>query len=95
MWQTGHGGESGPQESVAEILNSLGRAKDLVRQILTFSRKREQIRQIIPLEDVVKEAAKFLSASLPAEMPAAKSNGYNPGGLELDLLPVDFLRRIR
>jgi len=68
VWQTGHGGESGPQESVAEILNSLGRAKDLVRQILTFSRKREQIRQIIPLEDVVKEAAKFLSASLPAEI---------------------------
>jgi hypothetical protein len=24
-------------------------------------------------------------------VPAAKSNGYNPGGLELDLLPVRFL----
>jgi hypothetical protein len=28
-------------------------------------------------------------------MPRAKSNGCNTGGLEWDLLPVDFLRQIR
>jgi PAS domain S-box-containing protein len=61
-------GNSAAQESVVEILKSLGRAKDLVQQILTFSRKREQNRQIIPLDTVVKEAARFLRASLPAEI---------------------------
>jgi hypothetical protein len=28
-------------------------------------------------------------------VPAAKSNGYKMGGLEWDLLPVDFLQRVR
>ena len=44
------------------------RAKDLVQQILTFSRQREQKRQVIRLDIVVKEATKFLRASLPAQI---------------------------
>ena len=56
------------QESVAEILQAANRAKDLVRQILTFSRQREQRPEIIRLEVVVKEALKLLRASLPAHM---------------------------
>jgi hypothetical protein len=28
-------------------------------------------------------------------LPRAKPNGYKPGGLEWDLLPLDFLRQIR
>ena len=55
-------------EKVEEILKSAARAKDLVHQILTFSRQREQTRQVIPLETVVKEAIKFLRASLPANI---------------------------
>jgi len=53
-------------ENIDEILNAAGRAKDLVQQILTFSRQREQKRQIVRLHTVVKEAVKFLRASLPA-----------------------------
>jgi PAS domain S-box-containing protein len=62
--------ESNPaaQENVGEILKAAGRAKDLVQQILTFSRQREQKQQIIPLDTVVKEAIKFLRASLPAQI---------------------------
>jgi PAS domain-containing protein len=30
-----------------------------------------------------------------SELPSAKSNGCKTGGLERDLLPVDFLRQIR
>jgi PAS domain S-box-containing protein len=56
------------QESVAEILKAANRAKDLVQQILTFSRQREQKPQILQLDVIVKEAIKFLRASLPAHI---------------------------
>ncbi len=56
------------QESVEEILKAATRAKELVQQILTFSRQREHKRQIIRLDTVVKEAMKFLRASLPADI---------------------------
>lgn len=54
------------KENVGEILKAAARAKDLVQQILTFSRQREQKREAIRLNVVVKEAMKFLRASLPA-----------------------------
>jgi len=56
------------QEYLAEILKAGNRAKDLVQQILTFSRQREHKREIIRLGSVVKEAAKFLRASLPSDL---------------------------
>jgi len=56
------------QESIGEILKAANRAKDLVQQILTFSRQREQKPEIIKLDNVVKEAIKFLRASLPAHI---------------------------
>jgi PAS domain S-box-containing protein len=59
-------GNPAAQEDVAEILKAASRAKDLVQQILTFSRQREQNREIIRLDIIVKEATKFLRASLPA-----------------------------
>ena len=61
-------GNPAAQESVAEILKAANRAKELVQQILTFSRQREYKRQVIRLDPVVKEAMKFLRASLPAEI---------------------------
>ena len=62
--------ENGPAglADVDEILLAATRAQELVQQILTFSRQREQSRRIIPLDTVVKEATKFLRASLPAEI---------------------------
>ena len=56
------------REYVGEILKAANRAKDLVQQILTFSRQREFDRQIIQLQTVVKEAMKFLRASMPASI---------------------------
>jgi len=61
-------GNSAAQASIAEILKAAGRAKDLVQQILTFSRQREQKRLVIRLDTVIKEALKFLRASLPADI---------------------------
>jgi len=56
------------QEYIEQILKASVRAQDLVKQILTFSRQSEQKRQVLRLECVIKEAMKFLRASLPAEI---------------------------
>lgn len=61
-------GNSNAQENIGEILKATSRAKELVQQILTFSRQREQKPELIHLETVVKEAIKFLRASLPAQI---------------------------
>ena len=61
-------GNPSVQDSIEEILKAAHRAKDLVQQILTFSRQREHKREVIRLDTVVKEATKFLRASLPAEI---------------------------
>jgi PAS domain S-box-containing protein len=61
-------GNSGAQENVEEILKATGRAKDLVQQILTFSQQREQKPEVVHLDTVVKEAIKFLRASMPAQI---------------------------
>ncbi|MFZ5774515.1 MAG: ATP-binding protein [Thermodesulfobacteriota bacterium] len=52
--------------AVDEVLRAAQRAKDLVQQILTFSRQREQEYVSIALQPIIKESLKLLRASLPA-----------------------------
>jgi CheY-like chemotaxis protein len=49
-----------------EILRASNRARDLVRQILAFSRHREQPRQALSLESTVQEALRLLRATIPS-----------------------------
>jgi PAS domain S-box-containing protein len=63
--------EDTPEESVLHsnleaVLISAKRARDLVRQILTFSRQRVEKKGPIYVAPLVKETIKFLRASLPA-----------------------------
>ncbi|HSR35574.1 MAG TPA: ATP-binding protein, partial [Desulfurivibrionaceae bacterium] len=51
---------------VEEVLRAALRAKDIVQQILTFSRQREQERTNLELQPVIKETLKLLRVSLPA-----------------------------
>ncbi len=53
-------------QDVNQIHQAGLRAKDLVQQILTFSRKGEQDFQPLQVQPVVKEALKLLRASIPA-----------------------------
>jgi PAS domain S-box-containing protein len=48
-----------------QILIAGKRARDLVRQILTFSRKLEQERKPIQLQEIIEESSKLLRATLP------------------------------
>ncbi len=53
------------EDSLQEVLISSKRARDLVQQILTFSRQAEQELKPVQINLIVKEALKMLRASLP------------------------------
>jgi PAS domain S-box-containing protein len=59
-------GNSLVQGSLREVLTAGDRAKDLVKQILTFSRQAEQELKPVQVELIVKEALKLLRASIPS-----------------------------
>jgi PAS domain S-box-containing protein len=54
------------RRDVDEILRAAFRAKDLVQQILTFSRRADQDRKPMQLQMIIKESIKFLRATLPS-----------------------------
>ena len=60
--------ESEPDHCLAEVLKATARAKGLVQQILTFSRKDEQEMKPLRIQGVVKEALKLLRASIPSSI---------------------------
>ncbi len=51
---------------IKQIQTASNRAKDLVDQILTFSRQREDELKVINLTPIIKEALKLLRASIPS-----------------------------
>ncbi len=62
-----------PEDSTAhnnleEILKAANRAKELVKQILTFSRQSGQERKPLKVQYVIKEALKLLRASIPVSI---------------------------
>ena len=62
-----------PEDGVAhknlqEILKAANRAKDLVKQILTFSRQSDQERKPIKVQHIITEALRLLRASIPASI---------------------------
>ncbi|MBN1903580.1 MAG: response regulator [Deltaproteobacteria bacterium] len=53
-------------EDIDQILRGAQRAKELVQQILTFSRKNDQELKPLKIQSVIKEALKLLRSSIPA-----------------------------
>jgi len=53
---------------LALLLQAAGRGQALVRQIITFSRQKEQERKPLRISPVIKEALKFLRPSLPSSI---------------------------
>jgi len=54
------------QEFISGILNSSARAKDLVKQILTFSRKSQEERKPLQVYPIIKEVVKLIRSTIPA-----------------------------
>ncbi len=57
--------DSPQQDRLNQVLNAAGRAKDLVKQILTFSRQDELEVKPLKVQLLVKEALKLIRSSLP------------------------------
>ena len=66
-------GNNAAQRNLEEVLIAGQRAKELVQQILAFSRQTEHERQPIELKLVVKEVCKLLRASLPTTVEIRQS----------------------
>jgi PAS domain S-box-containing protein len=54
------------QRILQNVLKSADRARDLVNQILVFSRKGDYVRQPLSLAPIIRETVRFLRASVPA-----------------------------
>lgn len=57
--------DSPVREDIEQVQKAANRGKDLVKQILSFSRRSDQQKAVIDLRLIVKETAKLLRASLP------------------------------
>jgi PAS domain S-box-containing protein len=61
------------RKNLEAVLKSAGRAKDLIRQILTFSRHSQSECSPVRITMILKEAAKLLNASLPSSIQIVSS----------------------
>jgi PAS domain S-box-containing protein len=59
--------------NLQEVFRAGNRAKDLVKQILTFSRQTEQERRPVQVKLIVNEALKLLRASLPSTIEVGRN----------------------
>ncbi len=76
MNQAEHG--SSQQNHLKEVIAAGKRAKDLVRQILTFSRQTEQEQIPVQIKHIVNEVLKLLRASLPTTIKIRQNIKSNP-----------------
>ncbi len=70
------------------VLNASERAKDLINQILAFSRQSEEERRPIQIAHVVKEVLKFIRASLPATIEIRQRFEPNIGNVLADPVQI-------
>ena len=67
------------KESLHEVLKAGHRAKNLVNQILAFSRPRDEGRKPIQATSIIKETLKLLRATLPATIDIRQNIETEPG----------------
>ena len=60
--------DSQARQNLEEVLKAANRAKELVQQILTFSRQSSQERKPLKVQYLIKEAVKLLRATIPSSI---------------------------
>jgi len=81
------GNVNGTKADLKQIMIAGNRAKDLVAQILTFSRQEEFERQPIQISLIIKEALKLIRASLPSTI-EIRQNVTNQGTILSDATQI-------
>ena len=66
-------------ENIGEVIKAALRAKDLVQQILTFSRQKDQQRMPLAPHIIIKEAIKLLRATIPTTIEIRQNINVNSG----------------
>ena len=69
------------RNNLEEVLKAAHRAKDLVQQILTFSRQSGQEREPLKVQYIIKEALKLLRATIPSTIEIVQHLQENRGGI--------------
>ena len=72
------------RQNLKEIFNASKHARDMVKQILAFSRQNKQERKPIQVAHIAKEAIKMLRASLPTTISIQQHIEKNTGVIEAD-----------
>ena len=80
--------DSSARKNLEEILKSANRAKDLVQQILTFSRQSAHERKPIKIQYIIKEALKLLRASIPATIEIVHELDDSCGAISGDAIQI-------
>jgi len=70
MYDLPEGGR--PRQQLEQVLEATTRAKDLVQQILTFSRKQEEELKPVKIQAIVKETLKLCRATFPSTIEIRK-----------------------
>jgi signal transduction histidine kinase len=77
-------GDSRAKDHLQQSIKAAHRAKELVLQILTFSRQGKQERKPLNIKPIIKEALKFLRASLPSTIEIRQDIEEDLGTIEAD-----------
>jgi len=80
--------KSRARDNIDQVLKAGYRARDLVKQILVFSRQGELEQKPIQIQYVVKEALKLLRASLPTTIEIQQNISTKPGSIMADLTKI-------
>ncbi|MGD9305582.1 MAG: ATP-binding protein, partial [Desulfobacterales bacterium] len=80
--------DSAARKNLEEILKAAHRAKDLVQQILTFSRQSGQEREPIKVQYIIKEALKLLRATIPSTIEIVQHLEENCGAISGDATQI-------
>jgi PAS domain S-box-containing protein len=76
--------DSPSREDIAQVLKAAERAKDLVQQILSFSRKSDHQLQIVEPYYIVQEVLKMMHATLPSTVTIEEELDKNAGKIFAD-----------
>jgi len=83
--------DSPARYSLEQVLKASRRARDLVKQILTFSRQSEQEKKPLQVVSVIEDVLKFLRASLPSTIEIRESLNSPSGTILADASQIDQL----
>ncbi len=75
-------------QNIAEIISASRRAGDLIRQILTFSRRAEFKKQPLHIHSVVKEALKLIRGTIPSTIDIRQEIAGDCGSILADVTQI-------